>query len=540
MVAHTRREAAVAATLLVLLVGVAFAGALHNGFVWDDRPLVRDNAALGSVQILRAFGSDMWTVADPLHAPDTYYRPVGMLSLALDRAIGGSEPTLFHLDNLILHALNAFLLWLLIRRRTSAVPAFLAGAWFAVLPANSEAVLWVSDRFDLLGMTFLLAALLVQRRFAGHFGSVLAAFFCLAALFTKETFAIAPVLVLAQAVLDRVPGDAPVSRRRLLGLGSLLVLATGGYFWCRHAARIAASAALIGRSGLELVFDYLTTLGNTLSLLAAPLPLTVTREYVPFAPAPAILAALVFVALCSLALWSRRNALSVIWLLLGCAIPALAVRSQGFFFERYVYVPAAGATWLLAAGLHGVAAAQLRPLLRRGVMAMVALVILFQVVSVRSRVPDWRDDRALFGAALAVQPASWYALFEMGHADAREGKWAEAADWYRRALKVNDRDSRLLSNAAAAFERTGDFDEAVRVGEAAVRAAPDNPRAHLNLAAALTHAKRVADARLEVAEALRLAPQYEKARALERLLSPSGSADLPPAFSPSPVESPLP
>ncbi|MCX6646561.1 MAG: hypothetical protein NTY09_09410 [bacterium] len=89
-----------------------------------------------------------------------FFRPLGIISLRLDFIIWGDDPIGFHLTNLLLHSLNALLLFFLLRRfglkqTGSAVAAML----FALYPLNSEPVAWVSGRFDLLAATFTLLTL---------------------------------------------------------------------------------------------------------------------------------------------------------------------------------------------------------------------------------------------------------------------------------------------------------------------------------------------------------------------------------------------
>ena len=63
-----------------------------------------------------------------------------------------------HLTNVLLHAANAILLFLLLWRMTGALwPSAFAAAVFALHPLRAESVAWVSERKDVLsGLFFLL------------------------------------------------------------------------------------------------------------------------------------------------------------------------------------------------------------------------------------------------------------------------------------------------------------------------------------------------------------------------------------------------
>src|SRR5438045_2051158 len=115
------------AILAALLGALAFASTLRGGFVQDDHVAVENNAALrqGLGAVLT---HDYWGGS----AAGTW-RPVAQVSLWLDARISGMRPWVFHLDNVLLHALVCALF----------VPAF--GTWqgamlAAVLAPGAEAV----------------------------------------------------------------------------------------------------------------------------------------------------------------------------------------------------------------------------------------------------------------------------------------------------------------------------------------------------------------------------------------------------------------
>ena len=92
---------------------------------------------------------------------ETYYRPLAIVSFMLDAQWGRENPAIYHLTNVILHAVTVVLLgYLLIvlgaRERTALVVA----ALFAVHPLNTQAVAWIAGRNELLLGVFVLVAFL--------------------------------------------------------------------------------------------------------------------------------------------------------------------------------------------------------------------------------------------------------------------------------------------------------------------------------------------------------------------------------------------
>ncbi len=99
-----------------------------------------------------------------------YYRPLTTLTFYVDKLLWALEPSFMHLENIILHAANVLLVFLIASRifsddssRKFELP-FMCSLLFALHPINSEAVNWISGRHDLLATTFVLGStLLIQK-----------------------------------------------------------------------------------------------------------------------------------------------------------------------------------------------------------------------------------------------------------------------------------------------------------------------------------------------------------------------------------------
>ncbi len=80
-----------------------------------------------------------------------HWHPLTWLSHALDYQLFALNPAGHHLDSVLIHALNAVLLFLLLAWTTKRVgPSLLVGALFAVHPINVESVAWVAERKNVL------------------------------------------------------------------------------------------------------------------------------------------------------------------------------------------------------------------------------------------------------------------------------------------------------------------------------------------------------------------------------------------------------
>lgn len=151
--------------LLAAAIFAAYAPSLGGQFLWDDNALVKGNLLIRSpLFILEAFRHTLFDDSS------NFYRPVQTLTFIGDYFLGGLNPFEYHLTNMVIHAANAGLLFLVLRRVLAAVqrrvePApsdalaalAIALVW-AVHPIHSAAIAYISGRADTLAMAFCLLA----------------------------------------------------------------------------------------------------------------------------------------------------------------------------------------------------------------------------------------------------------------------------------------------------------------------------------------------------------------------------------------------
>ncbi|HEX9745299.1 MAG TPA: hypothetical protein VGB30_07715 [bacterium] len=141
--------------VVVALPFIVFLPALNVGFLCDD---------YGFSKVFNMSWSDMADYINLVQAGDERmqpFRPLAILTFKMDYLIYGLDPIGFHLSNLLLHSYNSILIWWLATllgesRRGATIAALL----FGVYPGFSEPVIWISGRFDLLSLTFLLFSII--------------------------------------------------------------------------------------------------------------------------------------------------------------------------------------------------------------------------------------------------------------------------------------------------------------------------------------------------------------------------------------------
>src|SRR4029079_1331382 len=177
------------AAIVVALAVLAYANALHNGFVLDDETIIVKNPLVRSVgNLARIFTTDYWTGAGPSDAADPgLYRPLTVFTYALNYRASGLSAAAFHATNVALHAATALVLFLFAGELLgSAAAAFAAVSIFAVHPIHVEAVAGIVGRAEILVALFALAALWVGRK-PSVAAAAGAGLLYLLALFSKES-----------------------------------------------------------------------------------------------------------------------------------------------------------------------------------------------------------------------------------------------------------------------------------------------------------------------------------------------------------------
>ena len=470
------RPALLHAALPVLAAVLVASPTLRNGFVFDDHMLLRGNGPVlsGEAPLSSAFTYRYWGAADEA-SPNELYRPITIVSLALNARMLGLGPAGMHAVNIGLHALNALLAWLLIRSLFGRPRlALLASLLFAAHPIATEAVAPVAGRADLLAACFLLSGSLLALRaarrrglwiLAGGLGAAAAAF---AGGLSKETVFAAPLVTLAVLGADarRHSGDARSDRDyRLTGatlagiqvfaLCMVLVLRAAilGYLFQSEPPANPSTAYLAFVNNpiqfaepLPRVLTALRTAVMGAGLMVFPYHLSADYSFneIPVAGAAlsagdvaAPLFALIYLGL---VFWTAHRFPVVLFALCWSALTYLLVSNLLFpigtiFGERLLYIPSLGFALLLAAGLDRlVRAGGARR--RAAAWGLAAVLLALYGGRFAARCADWRDDDRLFAATVRTSPASAKAHSNRGFTLQRSGRCEEAIVSYRQALSI--------------------------------------------------------------------------------------------------------
>jgi tetratricopeptide (TPR) repeat protein len=546
-----RREWAIG-LLLVALTAASYWGVWGNGFIFDDDVYIAHNQhvqrGLNAADAAWAFTS---TYASNWH-------PLTWLSLQLDNQLYGLNPGNggpdrppqpgYHATNLLLHAANAVLLFLVLARMTGAAWCSAAvAAFFAVHPAHVESVAWVTERKDVLSTLFWILTLGAYARYAqrpgwGRYCLVVVALAL--GLLAKSMLVTLPCVLFLLDVwpLRRLPPG------RWLRLGSAAP-APGGLAcppvppWQLIAEKVPLLALAFGASAAMLF----TQTGAMSSLQLIPLGVRLENAllaYVgylrlfvwpsglaafyphrgilalyashgdPSLAGEAAAAGLLLAGITAAAWWAapRRPYLLVGWLwYLGTLVPVIGIVQVGSqaMADRYTYVPFIGLSVAVVWGLADLVAAWHVP---RAVPAAAAAVALAGcVVASCVQTVYWHDPMSLWGHALDVTQGNYVAHYQLGVALQEQGNVAEAQKHYESALRLNPAYPQPHNNLGVILEAAGRLEEALRHLLTAIQLEPTYADAYNNLGMVLAHMGKADQAADAFSRAVALDPAHVKA-----------------------------
>lgn len=171
---------------------------LFNGFLnWDDTAYVINNDLIKDFSFRGI--KNIFTTPEVVST----YAPLTLMSWALDYAIDGLNPAVFHFFNLLLHLFVVSLVFYFAKLLSrSVIIAFITAVLFGVHPMHVEVVGWVSARKDLLYTLFFIGALIAyyfyihkESKYPKHYYYSACLFLFVLSLLSKGTAVILPIVL---------------------------------------------------------------------------------------------------------------------------------------------------------------------------------------------------------------------------------------------------------------------------------------------------------------------------------------------------------
>jgi len=470
--------------LLVMVVLAVYNPVSRNGFVgYDDEGYVTENP---HVQAGLSWDTVSWAFTTREMAN---WHPLTWLSHALDCQLFRLNATGHHYTSLLLHAMNALLLFLILQWFTGyTARSLMVAALFALHPINVESVAWVAERKNVLCMLFFLLAVAGYGWYVRKPGIarylVVAALFA-AGLMAKPMVITFPLLLLlldywplgrmrfadneeshGQASPSGMPFAAstqPLSRLCLEKI-PLLALSAGSAMVTMMAQSVGGAVVTTAEVSPLLRFE------NAIVCYVVYIQKMFWPSHLaPIYPFPRALpnwqvassAILLIAATWAVLKYRESRYLLVGWFwFIGTMVPMIGLVQVGnqAMADRYAYLPLVGLFVMIVWAAGELASARH---INAKYLATAGLVVLCGLSAVtRMQLPYWQDGLSLWTHTLAVSPHNFVAENNLAVTLIKQGRRDEAIPHFRTAAALEPGDPTSQLNLGIYAQEQGDFRQA--------------------------------------------------------------------------------
>jgi tetratricopeptide (TPR) repeat protein len=501
--------------LIVIAVIAAYYKLFHAGFMsWDDGAYVTHNSDIRSFrwENIHSWFSQFYV---------GNYHPLTMVSYAADFMIGGNDPFIYHLINMLLHAANAVLVFAFVSRLKKDVKvALFVALLFALHPVQTESVSWIAERKNVLYGFFFLVTLYqyaVYTEDRKKWRYLVVVFAGIASMLSKPAAVTLPLSLFAVDIwLQRPFKDRRVWIEKIPLLVSAIVF-----------GMVAVNAQQEGEFlNLHPEYSWLDTVVfagyayvQYLVHLLVPVKLSVLYPYPQSVGLIHLLYTLIAVLILALGVvaWRRRWLMlcgGIVFYTVNIAIVLQFVQfGEVLMADRYLYIAGIGVWMPLVWYLY-----QLMQKNAATAALGLAVVIIFGCTWTRNDI--WLSELAFWQAIADEFPESSVAQSSLGGVYMEQGDNVEALRHIDRALSIDDHNYKAWYNRGSLLLKGKDMDHALDALNRCI-AISGYPKAMFTRALIYEQTGRPVDALKDIDKVLDAEPDnarayYIKGRCLEQ------------------------
>lgn len=450
---------------------------LKGIFIFDDAHSIITNLYIKNIRHIPMFFKGYYT--SDTEVPVGMFRPLLLLTFSFNYLFSGLSPIGYHIINTLLHFLNGILFYYLLRllfsgranpqkgNLTQEFPFTLSvfiSLLFLAHPLNTEAVAYISSRSDLLVYFLILLAFTcyLKRKFWVTF------FLYIFALLTKETALVLPFLIAAHLfIFYKNEKDNP---RASIFFFYLAIIALSAFYWFIRQGILDSIPAQNSPPPRGPWPNILTQSGVTfyyLRLFLWPHPLTIHHNFpilYSLSDPRAFLSISAVISLIILGFVLRKKypliGFGLGWYFI-CLIPKFYGSLNIVASEHHFYLPSFGVYLILAALTKDL----FLKFKRKFIISAVGIICLFTIL-VWFRNYEYKDEYTFWRSALAADPSSPIAHYNVGMVYMNMGLYPEAEAKFKKSLELAPKNAANLfknirENTATVYRMQGKYKESL-------------------------------------------------------------------------------
>lgn len=554
--------------LIIIIIALAYSNSLTNSFIWDDYLVIVNNDFIKSFKNFPAVFSKNYLTpfikAGCCYFPDyaagsgeSSYRPVVTLSYFIDYFIWKLNPSGYHVSNLLLHILNAAVLFVFIGFITKNKKlALLSSLIFSLHPVNSEAVNVISFREELLAFLFYLSSFslyvkandCIGRKKNYRYLCSITLFFL--ALFSKEMAVTLPFMLVLydwtffpagkNSSREVIPPDKSQKRFNYFKLryaGYVAVLLF--YLIVRFFLIVNTEEPAAAYQGGSFYTNFLTmtdVFATYMKWFLFPVNIHIVlpevRALAVFSLfAPRVLVSMVLVVIyITWAMKIRQIAKEISFAMFWIVITLLPVSNilplPNFMAARYLYIPAVGFAFLFSALLfklvklknNSIPAGFSRAL--AGCLIILVLTGYFVITIVKNAV--WKNNMSLWSEVVKDYPDNALVHHNLGEGFKEYGMVESAVDEYKKAITLNPQLVIAYNKLGELLGNMQRYEEAVSYFKQSIEVDRGYPLSYNNLGVTYARMQKWEEAKQSWQKSLEIDPANKEARENLRKLKKLG------------------
>jgi len=465
--------------IIILLGIIIYSNSFHCSFHFDDVPRIVDNTSIRNLADVKSW----WN----------YYptRPIGIFTFALNYHFNQLDVRYYHLVNLIIHLINACLVWWLTQLifsspvlkdnpiiRQKKVIAFFMALLFVSHPLATQSVTYIVQRlasmvtmFYFLSLAFYVKARLANKsntyKYLLFAGSLLSA---VLAMLTKENAFTLPFAILLFEIFffrtKKLSLNFKDYRVILLMATFLSVIIFIPLMFSSTIFKPIppSNGNAYTITSLNYLFTQFSVILKYIQLLFLPINQNVDYDFPVsnnFFGIRTLLSFLVLLSLIFLAIFFFKRyriiSFGIFWFFLTLSIESSFIPISDVIFEHRTYLPSFGFFLILSSGIYVLLWNRYKYL----AISILMIIIGSNSVLTYERNKVWKDNLTLWSDNVSKSPGKARPLYNRGYAYGKLGKWNKAISDYSRGIGIDPNYALAYSNRGVVYGNLGQWDKAI-------------------------------------------------------------------------------